>query len=711
MFHFFKYWILLFLFFISHMSLWSQEEGASLTPWTVAPGWWEQLVSGDEGEQSKKISSFLQTLKELEQMVPEESQALVQTAVERISQNLRQYQNLRAVKGWTIEPAPTYLESYTVQQLLDLAKQVSLDKSEHLDTEDQFNRLESVLQRSKRRIGELTEEYASTEEKSLQQTLSGLGLMVAVTSRAILEERVRLLRERLAGIEQRMNWNKESLKRAKEGLDPQSIDVANLDNQINEAYARERDFQKELLQIEAELVPNGSQKHLNTQALVAINKLIAHSRAQVEIIAGQTKKGFVVLSNEDTGKKEMKALFEGAKRWLNELNELQEQASEWERLIRREQDTAELLLSNDQEEATLQREVITFQKTARQALSNLQTLTIELFQTNTLAGVVSERSVYKMHWFSGFWQRSYLLLEDVFVGVYEILSFPLFWVNEQPLTVFKLLQALLILIFASLASVFIRRMLGELAKRKPHISSASLYTFNRVTHYVILLVGVIWALSSIGIDFSNLVIIAGALSVGIGFGLQGIVNNFLGGLIVLFDRKLRVGDFVELCGGELGHITEVNVQNTVIRTLTGHDILVPNSDIITRQLTNWTLRDPFARLHMPFGVAYGSDKEKVKALAEKAARKIEETVFDHKTMPDPNVWLVGFGDSSLDFELVVWVDFRKSKKRQSSLRAAYYWELETALREGGIEIPFPQRDVHLKPEKETKNQDLRSSLK
>ncbi len=216
----------------------------------------------------------------------------------------------------------------------------------------------------------------------------------------------------------------------------------------------------------------------------------------------------------------------------------------------------------------------------------------------------------------------------------------------------------------------------------------------RLSHYAIIILGLFIALSSIGLDFSNLALVAGALSVGIGFGLQSIVNNFVSGLIILFEHSLRVGDYIELDTGLTGTVKSINVRSTLINTNDNIDIVVPNSEFVTTRLTNWTLGERILRVRIPFGVAYGSDKELVKKAAMEAAAEVPYTLT-HMKGREPDIWLVEFGDNSLNFLLLVWVN-RQGARRPTRTRAAYLWALETKLNEYGIEIPFPQRDLHLR---------------
>ena len=155
-----------------------------------------------------------------------------------------------------------------------------------------------------------------------------------------------------------------------------------------------------------------------------------------------------------------------------------------------------------------------------------------------------------------------------------------------------------------------------------------------------------------------------------------------------------MGDFVELESGVTGEVKEINMRSTLITTNDNIDILVPNSEFVGGRVINWTLRDVYRRTRIPFGVAYGTDKEKVKQAALEAADNVPWTLKNIKSR-QPQVWFVEFGDSSLNFELVVWLT-QEAVKRPGSVTAAYLWEIESKLKEYDIEIPFPQRDLHLR---------------
>jgi small-conductance mechanosensitive channel len=195
------------------------------------------------------------------------------------------------------------------------------------------------------------------------------------------------------------------------------------------------------------------------------------------------------------------------------------------------------------------------------------------------------------------------------------------------------------------------------------------------------------------VDFTNFALVAGALSIGIGFGLQSIVNNFVSGIIILFERSLKVGDYVQLGTGVSGEVREINVRSTLINTNENVDVIVPNSNFITSDVVNWTLQESFLRFHVPFGVAYGVDKDQVRKVVLEAANTLPYGLVGVRGK-NTDVWLVKYGENRMEMELVVWVS-ASAVKRPSTVKAKYLWAIDTALREHAIPVPLPQRDLHL----------------
>jgi small-conductance mechanosensitive channel len=220
----------------------------------------------------------------------------------------------------------------------------------------------------------------------------------------------------------------------------------------------------------------------------------------------------------------------------------------------------------------------------------------------------------------------------------------------------------------------------------------------KITGYIVITIALITGLSVAGFNFQNIAIIAGALSVGIGFGLQNIVNNFISGLILLFERPIKTGDWI-VVGNTEGYVKRIRIRSTEIQTFDRADVIVPNSELISSQVTNWMLHNSRGRARIPVGVAYGTNTQKVKEVLENTANDHPSVVTDGSS-PKPRVLFRGFGESSLDFELRCHIqDIDERLAVISDLNYA----IDAAFRENGIVIPFPQRDLHVRdlPDKNT----------
>ena len=212
-------------------------------------------------------------------------------------------------------------------------------------------------------------------------------------------------------------------------------------------------------------------------------------------------------------------------------------------------------------------------------------------------------------------------------------------------------------------------------------------TISRLTRYAVIAVGAVIASAAAGLDISRITIIIGALGVGVGFGLQNIVNNFVSGLILLFERPIRVGDTLDL-GTTGGVVENIGMRASIVSTWDGAEVIIPNASLISEDVTNWTLSHDHRRMVIQVGVAYGADPEK-------AAQLIVDVANDHKDVdanPEPTCLFAGFGDSALDFQLRAWTTDSANARVASDLRFA----IVRKLAEAGIEIPFPQRDLHLR---------------
>jgi potassium-dependent mechanosensitive channel len=263
-----------------------------------------------------------------------------------------------------------------------------------------------------------------------------------------------------------------------------------------------------------------------------------------------------------------------------------------------------------------------------------------------------------------------------------------FMVAGAEITIGRILFALLLVYLAMLGSWVVRTIVSSEVVPRWDLDRGVGESITSVIHYLAVAFGVLVGLGALGVHLQNIAIVAGALSVGIGFGLQNVVNNFVSGIILLFERPVRVGDTVVI-GGEWGTIRKIGLRSTRVETFDRSEVIVPNGDLVSEKVTNWTLSNPIARLTIPVGVAYGSPVRKVKQILRESASAHAAVLDD----PEPIVHFIRFGDNSLDFELRVWV---RELRHRADVQSLILEELDTRFRDEGIEIPFPQRDLHVR---------------
>ncbi|NVK50757.1 MAG: mechanosensitive ion channel family protein [Cyclobacteriaceae bacterium] len=271
----------------------------------------------------------------------------------------------------------------------------------------------------------------------------------------------------------------------------------------------------------------------------------------------------------------------------------------------------------------------------------------------------------------------------------ELMNFSLFNLGESKLTVGLLLTLAISFLVLFVGSEWIRRLLVNRILKKYHITEGTRLSIGTMVKYILILAGIFSILQTNGIDLSAFGVLAGAIGVGIGFGLQNITNNFISGLIILFEQPIKVGDRIEV-GNVNGDVIKISARSTMVVTNDNITIIVPNSQFIDNQVINWSHSDRMVRFNFPVGVAYREDPEKIrKILLEVAAAN--KGVLDK---PETDVLFEEYGDNSINFNLRVWTS--EYVNRPKVLKSQLYFEIFKRFREEGIEIPFPQRDLHLR---------------
>jgi small-conductance mechanosensitive channel len=284
--------------------------------------------------------------------------------------------------------------------------------------------------------------------------------------------------------------------------------------------------------------------------------------------------------------------------------------------------------------------------------------------------------------------------ENLYDYAYNTLTESLFVFNERNISIMDLLKVLLVLILGFMFAAFYKRKIMNLVTREK-LSLSSAKMISSAGYYFLVFITLIIALRSIGLDLSNLGLVAGALSIGIGFGLQTVVSNLAAGIILMFERTIRLGDYIEISDTIRGTVNDMKMRSTTVTTNDNIDVIIPNSSFIQNNVINWTLENDIRRIHIPFSVAYGTPNEKVE---EVIMEELKLSNLNYVTKPakyTTAVWMTAMGSSSVDYELIVWVK-GPSTLRPSGTKSDFLKFIYAALNKHHIQIPFPQLDLHVK---------------
>tara|TARA_R110002049_G_scaffold2743_4_gene21108 strand:- start:48019 stop:50184 length:2166 start_codon:yes stop_codon:yes gene_type:complete len=500
----------------------------------------------------------------------------------------------------------------------------------------------------------------------------------------------------------------EKLEQLLEEIDYASVRITADDQQLNALDEQTEKLDRQVKRLNDEVIL-ARDSHANVIGLDFLTRLTEQLLEQGIIIAEIEKQDYVLKlsilksikslillqrDNSDIEDDPIEILDDN----IQLLKNLKTQTEHWVAQTTNERTSIEELLSSgfakdeNKQAGKLIDDRISVIKETVQALAGLEKTTFNLQQLTSLL----EKNLGKSKgWIFKLRTTGMYLFDQTGGKIWALLNARLFELSDAPVTTWDILRAVLILFATFYVARFLQKSIIKYNTNSEGKIPPAFYTLSRVVFYTSIVLGIFIAFSSIGINFTNLAIVAGALSVGIGFGLQSIVNNFVSGIIILFEHNIKIGDFIELDTGLKGTVRDINVRSTIVNTLDNLDIIVPNSELVTAKVTNYTLNEPIVRIHVPFGVAYGTDKELVRRVVLEASKKVDIS-YDDGVNRRTQVWLVGFGDSSLNFELVVWLNPKLGRAAPGSWKAIYTWEIETALKEHNIEIPFPQRDLHIK---------------
>ncbi|MGM0439888.1 MAG: mechanosensitive ion channel domain-containing protein [Chlamydiota bacterium] len=672
-------------------------------PLKLEPGW-AGYFDVPPQDLPQRINNLSDKLNVVQAEVDPAISRSVTALVEKINKTLQAIPEFRSKTAVQLPDPTSYKEIYSLEMQLkivddiyELEQKVKVEKKEIAAKNERLLDIES-------NINKLMASYLSQEAKSSEKLLTGLNIMSQEASFMVLKEELRLLKARLEAHEAQLaNLNDElEVSLTKFVLRP--LDFEKLQNEINEFSLAISNIRDKLPKMESALTAapfetelQRAERQLLRLELLAEKINLAYQETSLMFLEVKRSLYQAWLYGEDIDISQLNNFISQTNNSLVSiaLKRKEFQAIAQQAQIETGQVYANLLLIPDIKRSLVedlyQRQI----EETNKIFSTLKLLEIEIRHAKQ---AVTQLEVY-LKPYTTTYQRwidtAYDWSGKIYNAVVDFAYYSFFTIGNVPITLMVIFKVCLIIVVALFISRLMRNAINNLAKKRKDFSESNIFTIGILIHYIILFIAILFAISSMGLDLSSLAIILGALSVGIGFGLQGIVNNFLCGLLLLFTRNIKVGDYIQLDSDLWGKVISINVQNTIIQTYDGTEVIVPNSEMVVHKTTNWTMKHGYIRLHVPFGVAYGSDKDLVKKAALEAADRVSLTVKNSAFFADPNLWLTGFGDNALNFELVVWVSVY-GRGHRGGFYSSYLWEIETSLREHNITIPFPQRDLYLK---------------
>jgi len=278
---------------------------------------------------------------------------------------------------------------------------------------------------------------------------------------------------------------------------------------------------------------------------------------------------------------------------------------------------------------------------------------------------------------------------DILQRIKDLLNIAVFELGKTQFTLLTIIYILVFLTLLIFVTAKLKKYIVNTLLAKSGIDIGIRESFGAIFRYIIIVIGFIIVFQTAGVDLSSLTILFGALGIGVGFGLQNVTSNFVSGLIILFERPIKIRDRIEVAGIH-GDVVDISLRATTIVTNDNISVIVPNSEFISSTVINWSHMDRNVRFNIPVSVSYKEDPESVKEILLEVADR-NEGILKH---PSPDVLFDKYGDSSLDFNLRIWT--RNYINKPGVLRSQLYYEIFKVFREKGVEIPYPQRDIHIK---------------
>lgn len=666
--------------------------------------WWNYFnVPNDQ--LPVKIQRFKQKIEILKQSLKEDEHRLIKEHIERISFNLDMYLKKKQTPFFEESTHLQFLKNYTVDQLLRVNKAVQNTNTKLRNEKEIYEMEKGNLSRIKSKLDELFLQYPNAPNASVKKIEIGLSLINKRIEQAITEANLYFIRKKIEYLEIEKKRLDQELNFARSHMNFQVETEEKLKKELVDSEKKVDEEKKNLYKLQKQAFYE-ERKNLENKLNCCLwdNKVLTQSviteQSKIENLIKEIKYLlFVFSNNSDTySAAELQKL---ATKYQEVAAEGRSNIKQWEEIVKNEQAR---MGKQIEQTPTEQKNKEPFEDTSLiidihlemdQIIAHIQELKIQIQNAELLIKqidwyIIKEKGLHETWW---------ILLQRNLQGTFETFIFTtnytLFHVYNKPVTVLNFLQAFLIFIFTILLSKIFKRAIFNEKYISKKLSPSTQYIIARCLHYIFMIVGLIVALSFIGLDFTNFLIFAGALGVGIGFGMQSLFNNIFSGLLLLLQRNIKVGDIVELTDDFRGRVQEITLQNTHIHSFEGLDLIVPNSQLTSQLLNNWTLHDTCRRYRIPFHVPLNSNKELIRDIVLNVANKLPSVKKDDPRYANPQLWLMNFNEFGMSFELVVWVDLSINLPTGIT-KPTLLWNIHSALQENGISISYPHKEIYIK---------------
>ncbi|MGK5593864.1 MAG: mechanosensitive ion channel family protein [Parachlamydiaceae bacterium] len=676
-----KFFFIILLTFLSVASIHAEDEEKAPPP--PNPNAINESIltyfDTDEDKLNKRLDDFLVVLTQIEALNNKKFNA----TISKIKLGLKSLAATGVPDGNVIVDKPAFLKSYRLLDLINLHHAIRKNRLDLRSIVDAQKENKSQLEAASNNFDRELEFYKKMQPDTPEKIESGLETLYYLILTKIAERKEKIYQLNKARAEIRLKNFEEELAFAKTHLAVNDSDLLAMKQDIKFFKHDWLETKNTHQERESDLILDNQESSIQQEILKSALKELS---AKQKLISSELRYALASLIHPSDS---------------FDVSKMNQKIVEWEQDLRSLRQTTENLI--DKQQLSMQRygEMLTLSVSspaasseayslAQDNLLTLQTLQSNIDDSEFLISLIKENtnllqgSFY--YYLSSLWNHT---LKGLFY-IKSYLDTTILHIGLTPVTYWGILRFLTVIILTLFTSRFLIRALSHYAIEKKKVQRSVVYRLGRLLHYSVLSAGVLLALSSIGFDFSNLLLVAGALGVGLGFGLQSIFNNFISGIIMLFESHLRIGDFIEVVPGIKGEIREINVRTTLLTTPDGVEVIVPNADMISSKINNWTFRHTYRRLHIAFSVAYGSDLKLVQKVVLELAKQMPDTLLK-LGFDEPQVIVTKLAESSIDFEVNLWVS-----KIKASTQSDYLIAITEVLQQNGIEQPLPQRDLNIR---------------